>query len=93
MSSLVRRLQIRAMQKAGYVRTKFILVKGETGEVRKQPVTRGGIILNSEADPVGYSWPRFLPKSETPSEAAKRKPKKPPRGSRRGKPSKWRRAA
>lgn len=93
MSSLIRRMQIRAMQERGYVRTKYVLVENPNGAPRQKAVSSGGLILSSDNSPVGYHWPRFLARTPDPAKPAKPKTKRPPRGSRRGKPSKWRRAA
>lgn len=56
MSSLVRRLQIRAIKERGYVRT----MRDACGN----PVRRGGIIVDPDNKPIGTRWPRFLPRTQ-----------------------------
>lgn len=64
MSSLVRRLTIRIMQKRGYVRTHYRLVKNKRGDLEQLHVRRGGVILDPENELIGYQWPRFISASE-----------------------------
>lgn len=58
MSSLTRRLEIRGMKACGFARTHYKLLRDVTGTERPVHVSRGGLILNSDDEPVGYHWPR-----------------------------------
>lgn len=58
MSSLVRRLEIRALKGMGFRRTKFHQRTDEQGRKYLSPVVRGGLILDPHDKPVGYRWPR-----------------------------------
>lgn len=62
MSSLVRRLQIRMMQRVGYTREKWIMVRKPDGKPEIVNVKRGGEITDRDDNPIGRHWPRFLPK-------------------------------
>lgn len=62
MSSLVRRLQIRMMQRVGYTREKWIVVQKPGRAPETVNVKRGGEITDRDDNPVGRLWPRFLPK-------------------------------
>lgn len=64
MSSLVRRLQIRMMKRAGYTREKWILkLDPATAKPRIVKVLRGGEITDRDDNPIGRRWPQFLPRS------------------------------
>lgn len=71
MSSLVRRMQIRMMQRAGYTREKFVgIVDPITGERKIQEVRRGGEITDPDDNPIGRSWPKQIPsRARAPSNA------------------------
>jgi hypothetical protein len=73
MSSLVRRLSIRMMQRAGYTREKFVgLTDPITGERRIQEVRRGGEITDPDDNPIGRHWPRLIPaRANSPRKAAR----------------------
>jgi|GEM_PF-2717233 len=60
MSSLVRRIQIRALQRQGFVRTKTKPFTRPDGKVELRPVRKGGVILNPDGREIGYRWPRAV---------------------------------
>jgi hypothetical protein len=75
MSSLVRRLSIRAMKRAGYTREKWILVKNKRGDLVPQDVKRGGEITDADDNPIGRRWPVCIAaRADTPSRPATRNP-------------------
>ena len=57
MSSLTRRIQIRQLKKLGWLRAPYVLKKNAHGNIVKEPVSRGGLILDSNNNPFGYRWP------------------------------------
>jgi hypothetical protein len=62
MSSLIRRLQIRMMKRAGYTREKWIIVADPVnGQPRIKNVRRGGEITDNDGTPIGRRWPQFMP--------------------------------
>lgn len=61
MSSLIRRLQIRFMQRAGYTREKWILVKNKRGDFVPLDVKRDGEITDPDDTPIGRDWPVIFP--------------------------------
>ena len=75
MSSLVRRLQIREMKRRGYERTLYKLVKNARGDWEQYPVRRGGIILDPDNKPIGYQWPRFIPRTSDEALLSRVKPR------------------
>jgi hypothetical protein len=60
MSSLVRRLQIRMMKRAGYTRNKWKLVRKPNGDPETVQVKRGGEITDRDDNPIGRHWPRAI---------------------------------
>lgn len=58
MSSLVRRMEIRAMKARGFHRTPFLIERGPDGAQRLRRVARGGLILDPNDQPIGTRWPR-----------------------------------
>lgn len=60
MSSPIRRFEKRILKNLGYARKRYVLVREPmTGEFRRQPVSRGGMIHDPEGQPIGYHWPRL----------------------------------
>lgn len=57
MSSLPRRMQIRALKRLGYGRTRYALRRDAEGVMRPVAVSRAGIILDADDNIVGYRWP------------------------------------
>lgn len=88
MSSMVRRLEKSLMKKAGYVREKYIIVKGRNGEPVIRPVRRCGIVSNPDGDSIGRHWPDRIPARASPPTRKVEPRARAARGSRRGKPSK-----
>lgn len=63
MSSLIRRLEIRAMKRLNFTREKFILVPDRiNGGNRIQEVRRGGEITDPDDNPIGRHWPARIPR-------------------------------
>jgi hypothetical protein len=61
MSSLIRRLEIRLMKRAGYTREKWIMVRTPRGDMRPQSVNRDGEITDPDDTPIGRDWPVRVP--------------------------------
>lgn len=72
MSSLARRLGIRAMKRAGYTREKWIIVKNARGEPEPRMVRRGGEITDRNDNPIGRRWP--TPRASAPAQPTKPNP-------------------
>lgn len=60
MSSKPRRLEIRGLKARRYGRTPFRMVKDALGIFRPVRVSRGGLILDPNNEPIGYRWPRVV---------------------------------
>lgn len=58
MSNLPRRMQIRALKRLGYGRTRYALRRDVEGVMRPVAVSRAGIILDANDNIVGYRWPK-----------------------------------
>lgn len=63
MSSLARRVQIRALKRSGYRRTKEEIVV-DRGNLQVRPVRRGSLIRNPKGEIVGKRWPG-IPRAST----------------------------
>lgn len=59
MSSLARRMEIRGLKAMGFKRRKYRVVRLPDGQVEYRPVSRGGIIEDSQGQAIGYRWPRL----------------------------------
>jgi hypothetical protein len=88
MSSLVRRMAIRLMKRAGYTRNKWIITKDAKGNKYPQPVARDGEITDRDDNPIGRDWPARIPADAIPTPRERKIVKRPARGSRRGKRNK-----
>lgn len=57
MSSLARRVQIRALKRSGYRRSKIALERRADGKVHARPARRGGLIFDAKGNMLGRHWP------------------------------------
>ena len=57
MSSLTRRLQIRALKRRGFVRTDYSIGRGLDGKPEIRRVNKGGLIVDPRGEIIGTRWP------------------------------------
>ncbi len=57
MSSLARRVQIRALKRSGYRRSRFKLARREDGHLHMVPAPRAGLVLDPKGNILGRYWP------------------------------------
>ena len=61
MSSLMRRIEKKIMQRAGYTRENWIVGKDRLGNPMLVPVKRDGEITDPDDNPIGRDWPARIP--------------------------------